>query len=128
MNEFVEALGATAVDFGANTVCCGSYQVLAHPDSVVGVVGRIIQSASDAGADALILSCPLCEYNLIKNQEELLEKNKIARKLPVFYFSQLLAMALGLGPESYRPDRCDAASVEFLKAKNFPVGSAATRA
>ena len=126
MNEFVEALGASAVDFDANAVCCGSYQVLAHPEAVVDVVGRIIKSASDAGADALILSCPLCEYNLVKNQNELLQKQKIVRKLPVFYFSQLLAMALGLGPESYRPDMSDAASVEFLKSKNIAVGSSAT--
>ncbi|MGC9197101.1 MAG: CoB--CoM heterodisulfide reductase iron-sulfur subunit B family protein [Syntrophobacteraceae bacterium] len=128
MNEFVEALGAEAVDFSANTLCCGSYQVLAHPDSVSHVVGEIIQSASQAGADALILSCPLCEYNLLKKQDELLQNQKIARRMPVFYFSQLLAMALGLGPESYRPDRNDAASVEFLKSRNFSVQSAATGA
>ena len=121
MNEFVEALGAEAVDFAASTTCCGSYQVLAHPDAVADVVGRIIESATGAGADALILSCPLCEYNLVKNQ-------KTGRKLPVFYFSQLLAMALGLGPEAYRPDMSDAASVEFLKSKNFSVESAAIRA
>ena len=128
MNEFVEALGAAPVDFSANTVCCGSYQVLAHPDAVADVVGRIIESASNAGADALILSCPLCEYNLVKKQGELLQKQKIGRKMPVFYFSQLLAIALGLGPESYRPDMSDAASIDFLKSKNFPVESAAIRA
>ncbi len=127
MNEFVETLGATPVDFSANTVCCGSYQVLAHPESVADVVGRILQSASDAGAEALILSCPLCEYNLLKNQDKLLRSGQIGRRMPVFYFSQLLAMALGLGPESYRPDLSDAASVEFLKSKNFSVESAAMR-
>jgi heterodisulfide reductase subunit B len=128
MKEFVEALGAQGVDFSANALCCGSYQVLAHPDSVAHVVGEIIESASQAGADALILSCPLCEYNLLKKQDELLQNQKIARRMPVFYFSQLLAMALGLGPESYRPDRNDAASVEFLKSRNFSVQSGATGA
>ena len=57
-----------------------------------------------------------------------MQKQKIGRKMPVFYFSQLLAIALGLGPESYRPDMCDAASSDFLKSKNFPVESAAIRA
>ena len=121
MNEFVEALGAEPVDFAASTVCCGSYQVLAHPEAVVDVVGRIIENASAAGADALILSCPLCEYNLVKKQDDLVRDGKIARKLPVFYFTQLLAIALGLGPESYRPDMSDASSVDFLKAQNIPV-------
>lgn len=124
MNEFVEAIGAVPVDFAASTVCCGSYQVLAHPEAVVDVVGRIIENASAAGADALILSCPLCEYNLARKQDDLVKDGKIARKLPVFYFTQLLAIALGLGPESYRLDLSDAASTEFLKSKNFPVESA----
>lgn len=128
MDEFVEALGAEAVDFAANTVCCGSYQVLAHPEAVASVVGRIIESACEAGADALILSCPLCEYNLVKKQDELLQAQKIARKLPVFYFSQLLAMALGLGPESYRPDMNDAASIEFLKSRDFAAEPSGIRA
>lgn len=124
MNEFVEALGATPVDFAASTVCCGSYQVLAHPEAVLDVVGRIIESATAAGADALILSCPLCEYNLARKQGELLAQQKVSKKIPVFYFSQLLAIALGLGPEAYRLDLSDPGSAQFLKAKNFPVESA----
>lgn len=124
MNEFVEALGASSVDFAASTVCCGSYQVLAHPEAVVDVVGRIVESACAAGADALILSCPLCEYNLIGKQDELVRNGNISRKLPVFYFTQLLAIALGLGPESYRLDLGDAGSAEFLKARISPVGLA----
>ncbi len=125
MNEFVTALGGTPVDFSASTVCCGSYQILAHPEAALEVIGRIITAASDAGADALILSCPLCEYNLAKKQEELVKAQKISRKLPVYYFTQLLAVALGLAPETYRLDLNDASSVEFLKAKNFPVQTGA---
>ncbi|MFZ2447067.1 MAG: CoB--CoM heterodisulfide reductase iron-sulfur subunit B family protein [Syntrophobacteraceae bacterium] len=127
MNEFVETLGGSAVDFAASTVCCGSYQVLAHPEAVVDAVGRIIESAAAAGAEALILSCPLCEYNLAKKQDDLVASGKIARKLPVLYFTQLLAIALGLAPETLRLDLSDASSFEFLKAKNFPVGSAAAQ-
>lgn len=128
MNEFVEAIGAVPVDFAASTVCCGSYQVLAHPEAVADVIGRIIESASAAGAEALILSCPLCEYNLAKKQDELVRNGKIAGKLPVFYFTQLLAIALGLGPESYRLDLSDVSAIECLKARNFPVESAAATA
>lgn len=125
MNEFVTALGGAPVDFAASTVCCGSYQILAHPEAALEVIGRIIKAASDAGADALILSCPLCEYNLAKKQDELIKAQKISRKMPVYYFTQLLAVALGLAPETYRLDLNDASSVEFLKAKNFPVQTGA---
>lgn len=124
MSEFVEAIGGVPIDFAAGTVCCGSYQVLAHPEAVADVIARIIESASAAGADALILSCPLCEYNLARKQRELVQNGKIAKKLPVFYFTQLLAIALGLGPESYRLDLSDVSTIECLKARNFPVESA----
>ena len=123
MNEFVEALGATPVQFASSSVCCGSYQILAHPEAALEVISRIIEDASAAGADALILSCPLCEYNLAKKQEELLQNKKISKKLPVYYFTQLLAIALGLGPETYRLDLNEVSAVEFLKTKNIPVDS-----
>lgn len=128
MNEFIEALGAAPVDFAASTVCCGSYQILAHPEAVLEVVRRIIDNAAAAGADALILSCPLCEYNLTRKQNELIQAEKISGKIPVFYFSQLLAIALGLGPEAYRLDLSDPASAQFLKGRNFPVESAVVQA
>jgi heterodisulfide reductase subunit B len=128
MNEFVGALGGSTVDFGASEVCCGSYQIVAHPGAALEAIGRIIESAAEAGAEALILSCPLCEYNLAKKQDELIQGQKIARKLPVYYFTQLLAMALGLGPETYRLDLNDGVSVEFLRARNIPVESAGTQA
>ena len=45
-------------------------------------------SARDAGAEALITACPLCMYNL--------DANATAEKLPVHYFTELLAEALGV--------------------------------
>lgn len=128
MQEFVESLGGSTVDFAASTVCCGSYQILAHPEAALEAIARIIESASAAGAEALILSCPLCEFNLAKKQDELIRDQKISKKLPVYYFTQLLAIALGLGPESYRLDLNDTVSTEFLKARNFPVDPAGVQA
>ena len=46
-----------------------------------------MDSALDQGAEALVTACPLCLYNLEKNAQ---------KKLPVVYFTELLAEALGL--------------------------------
>jgi heterodisulfide reductase subunit B len=119
MKEFLSALGAEAVDFGDKTLCCGSYQILAHPDAALDVSGRILQNAVDAGADSLILTCPLCEFNLGKNQKKLLASGKISREVPVYYFTQLLAVALGLDDAVCRFDLSDASALEFLKCKNL---------
>ena len=47
----------------------------------------IMQSAEDMGADMVITACPLCMYNLRKNS---------GSQLPVVYFTEILAEALGL--------------------------------
>lgn len=119
MSEFLTALGAEPVDFADKTLCCGSYQILAHPEAALDVSATILSSALDAGADSLILSCPLCEYNLGKTQKKLLSQQKIGREVPVYYFTQLLAVALGLDDAVCRFDLSDASALEFLKCRNL---------
>ena len=122
--EFLQALGATPIDFSAGTLCCGSYQILANPDAALHVAATIIDGAAGAGANALVLSCPLCEYNLGKTQERLAQSGKITNQVPVFYFTQLLAIALGLGDEVCRFDLNEKAAVDFLTSRKY-VSSAA---
>ncbi len=117
LNEFLEALGATPVDFAAKTLCCGSYQILANPEAALDVAATILDGATHAGAEAMVLSCPLCEFNLGKTQDKLLKADKIARGVPVFYFTQLLAYALGLGEEATRFELNGKGALAFLKSK-----------
>jgi heterodisulfide reductase subunit B len=119
--EFLETLGATVVTSPAATLCCGSYQILANPDAAMNVAATIVEWAVKVDADAMVLSCPLCEYNLGKKQGELLDQNKVSKEVPTFYFTQLLAVALGLGAEACRFDLNEKASWALLKSKNFPV-------
>ena len=51
---------------------------------------KIEESAAGFGADMLITACPLCMYNLNKNSRT---------DLPVYYFTELLAEALGVKDE-----------------------------
>ncbi len=119
MTQFLEALGATAVNFPAADLCCGSYQILGNPDVAKNAISNILSWAKRVGAEALVLSCPLCEYNLGKKQETLLKEERISKSIPTFYFTQLLAIALGLSPESCHFDLNEKASVELLKGKNY---------
>ena len=125
MQDFIKAIGAEPVQFADATTCCGSYQILANPGAALDAVSRIIETAAKAGADALVLSCPLCEYSLARKQDELIQQKKVSRQLPVYYFTQLLAVALGLGPEAYRLDLNEKSSLELLKARKFPVEATA---
>jgi heterodisulfide reductase subunit B len=117
--EFLEVLGATVVDFPAATLCCGSYQILANTEAALSVAATILDWAVKAGAEALALSCPLCEFNLGKKQAGLVQEHKVSREVPTFYFTQLLAVALGLGPEACRFELNEAASGALLRNRNF---------
>jgi len=96
MNRLMETLGAEAVDFPYATECCGSFQVVGNPDSIAQRSWEILSSALRRGAEALVVTCPLCHFNLSQRQTELTQKYSDFRGLPVVYFSQLLAIALGI--------------------------------
>ena len=119
MTKYLEALGATVVDFSAADLCCGSYTVLGNPEAAREASANILNRAKNAGAEALALTCPLCEFNLSKKQDIMLHEGKIAKSIPTFYFTQLLPIALGLGPESCCFELNEKTSLELLKAKKF---------
>ncbi len=96
MHRFLRALGADPVSYVHDSTCCGSYQVLAQPDAALSVAQGVLAAARSQGAQALALSCPLCEYNMGARQRELLAGDPGWAELPTLYFTQLLAVALGL--------------------------------
>ncbi|OPL19373.1 MAG: hypothetical protein AVO35_10835 [Candidatus Aegiribacteria sp. MLS_C] len=96
---FVEALGAEVVRYPYRTECCGSYLSVSSPDTSTRLCYRILTSAQQHGAQAMVMSCPLCFHNLDTRQKAISEAYPDFRPIPVFYFSQLLSLALGVGVE-----------------------------
>jgi heterodisulfide reductase subunit B len=92
MDEMFEALGATAIDFPFKGECCGGYVLVNKPDVALKCAQTILESLKAAGADCVATTCPLCQYN-IDNQQKLMNSQF---NLPIFYFTQLLGLALGL--------------------------------
>lgn len=99
LHELLDALGATPVDFPESTRCCGSYQIIRDPGTISAYAWNILSSALSHGAEALVLSCPLCDYDLSQGQKELVKRRDEFKRMPLFYFTQLLALALGLEPQ-----------------------------
>ena len=119
MTRLLEAIGATVVPFNSSDKCCGSYQVLNAPAGDNDAAANVIKAANQAGIEALATSCPLCEYNLGRQQDQFLAKGKITANVPTFYFTQLLAMALGVNPEVCHFELNDIRSLQLLEAKNI---------
>jgi heterodisulfide reductase subunit B2 len=95
IEDFVSALEAEPVKYPYRTECCGSYLSVSNPDASTRLCYRILTSATDHKADAIVVSCPLCFYNLDSRQKAIIEAYPDFKPVPIFYFTQLLSVALG---------------------------------
>ncbi|HDD24822.1 MAG TPA: disulfide reductase [Chloroflexi bacterium] len=95
LHDLVRALGAEAVDFPFNIECCGSYLTVKEPAVSETLSQEIVASARTCGAQVIVTACPLCQFNLDYPQRET-EAGRTGDEIPVLYFTQLMAIALGL--------------------------------
>jgi heterodisulfide reductase subunit B len=118
LQELVETLGAVSVDFPFSTECCSSFQIVGNPESAIRQATEIMNSALRRGAEALVVTCPLCDFNLRKVQSEL-ELVSDSRKVPIFYFSQLLALAMGIDLDKCHFELNSGDPLTLLKSKHL---------
>ncbi len=105
LDDLMATLGATPVDFPHKNECCGAYLAVKAPDVTREMVHTILQSAQAAGAEAVVTNCPLCQFNLDKQQSVMRLAHANYRPIPIYYFSQLMGLALGLDTSSYGWER-----------------------
>lgn len=92
LRDLMEALGATVVEGSLQTQCCGAYLAVDRAGLVTARVGATVEQARDAGAGAIVLSCPLCHFNFATLQPH------AGAPLPVLYYTQAIGLAFGLDP------------------------------
>ncbi len=90
MDRLMELLGAEAVPWSYKTDCCGASLVMTRTDIVVTLSQRLLSTAREAGADCVVTGCTMCHANLDTRQSE-----EGANGLPVFYFTELMGLAMG---------------------------------
>jgi heterodisulfide reductase subunit B len=86
MEDFIKALGAEPVIYAKRNECCGGYVSVESPELAKKNSNSVVNNAKSQGAEMIITACPLCKYNLVKNGAD----------IPVVYFTELLAEALGV--------------------------------
>ena len=95
MFDFLQSLGCQVSRIPYETECCGSYLSVTSEEAAIECSSRILQSAQKRGVEALSVTCPLCQFNLERNQEKMRETKQEVSDIPVLYFTELLALALG---------------------------------
>ena len=86
IEDFLRAIGAEPVVYAQRNECCGGYVTMENRDFARKRVAAIEDNAAALGAEALVTACPLCMYNL----------REYGNGMPVYYFTELLAEALGI--------------------------------
>lgn len=90
IEDFIKAIGGTPVVYPMRNECCGAYVGLKNKELPSKRSEAVLGSAKEKGAELVITACPLCLYNLQVNGNGI---------LPVKYFTELLAEALGVKDE-----------------------------
>jgi heterodisulfide reductase subunit B len=81
-----EAVGATALDWSFKVDCCGADLAFGHGDRAEALCSKIVAKAKEAGADAIVVSCGLCQINLDMRQG--------GQEFPILYITEVLGEAL----------------------------------
>jgi len=113
MDDLMRVLGAQPTRFDFKAECCGGYLVVNRRDVAKSASLRILDNAKSWGAEAIVTTCPLCQYNL--------DKLRVLTdgSLPVFYFTQLLGIAVGLAQGELGLEHNAGDPAGFLKAKGL---------
>ena len=98
LHNLLTALGAEVVDNPFKIECCGSYHTIENKDIVSKRAHRITNFALERDADAIVLSCPLCRFNLDVRGKEAEKMFDGYKQIPIYYYTQLVSIALGLDP------------------------------
>lgn len=119
MEQVITAVGAETVDWSHRLECCGANFTLSRPGVVLKLSGDILASARDAGANCIMVACPLCHGNLDIRQQGIEEATGEHFGLPVFYMTQLLALAVGVRSSKLGLDSMIVNPQPLLKEKNL---------
>lgn len=99
MDAIMQKLGANAIDWPFKTECCGAGFSVSKTKIVGELSGKIVRSAVDRGAKALVVACPMCHSNLDMRRPAIESYLKRKVDIPVIYITQAIALAMGLTPK-----------------------------
>ena len=119
MERVLESVGAETVAWTHRMECCGANFTLSRPGVVIQLSNAILDSAKEAGADCIMVGCPLCHGNLDIRQKEIEGVYRTEYGLPVFYITQLVGLAVGLPPEKLGLDALIVSPFPLLKEKGL---------
>lgn len=98
MDRLMQWVGVQTLDWSSKLMCCGAHFSMIKPKVVVDLCTNIFDLALQAGAEAIVVACPMCHANLDTRQDQIESRLNTQLNVPILYFSQIIGFALGLEP------------------------------
>lgn len=117
LDQLLQALGAETVTWSHKAECCGGGFAASETSIVIDLGGQILEAARQAGADAIVVACPMCQANLDTRQRAIEAARGSNYNLPIIYFTQLMGLAFGFSPRQMRMQRLITSPAGLLKSK-----------
>ena len=95
MDNLMKTLGADVKEWSYKTDCCGAGHALTLPVVAWKLIQKLLDMAEEAGADSIVVGCPMCQSNLDSRQKEISQATGKEYNVPIFYFTELMGLAFG---------------------------------
>jgi heterodisulfide reductase subunit B len=99
LDQLLERLGATVVDYPMKVRCCGGMLMTTVDEVGLKLCHELLASAVESGAEVIATTCPLCQINLEAYQGAISRRFGTRIRMPVVFFTQLAGLAFGAGAE-----------------------------
>lgn len=99
MDNIMRALGARPIAWSHQTECCGASLATTRPEVGLKMTYEVLKNALERGADSIVTACPLCQMNLDMRQAQVEKKFGVKINLPIYYITELVAVACGESPQ-----------------------------
>ncbi|MDD5094135.1 MAG: CoB--CoM heterodisulfide reductase iron-sulfur subunit B family protein [Dehalococcoidia bacterium] len=117
MDKIMSAIGVEVVDFAFKTECCGAAFGVAKRQMVNELIYKVMTMALDAGANCIIVACPLCQQNLDLRQSQVNRTMQSDFNVPILYFTQVMGLAYGMDPKALGFGKLVVSTDDIIKSR-----------
>lgn len=96
LDRIVANLGGTPIPWPYKTDCCGASQRISLESVENRLVEKLLDMARRYGAQAVVVSCQMCQANLDMVNKKAKRGSGRTSPLPIYYFTELIGLALGM--------------------------------
>ena len=96
LDELIRAIGGGCVDYAEKLDCCGAHLAASRTDSALSLSGSKLKAIQALNIDGMVISCPDCGIMFDSKQKHVVGVVGVKISVPVFYYSQLLGLSMGL--------------------------------